>query len=95
MEKAVVENVMKSSTNRHSHATPITWNLPEWSIPFLEPARFKSVKGCRGSSKSHTLAQLAVMRMANMLPGYPPGPVRNSRRHYHLLLAITLDQSCQ
>ena len=67
---------MKSSTKRHSRTTPITWNLPEWSIPFLEPARFKSADGGRGSSKSHTFAQLSVMRMANMLPGYPPGPVR-------------------
>ena len=50
--------------------------LPAWADPFLRPARFKSMSGGRGSGKSHTFAQIAVMRMANLLPYYKPGPVR-------------------
>ena len=42
----------------------------------MRSARYKSARGGRGSSKSHTFAQLAVMRMAGRLPDYPLGPVR-------------------
>ncbi len=50
--------------------------IPRWAKPFLKPARYKSARGGRGSSKSHTLAQIAVLRMAGLLPAYQPGPVR-------------------
>lgn len=50
--------------------------FPPWSVPFLKPARYKSARGGRGSSKTHTLAQIAVLRMAGLLPDYPRGPVR-------------------
>lgn len=50
--------------------------LPAWSKPLLQPAPFKSARGGRGSSKSHTFAQLAVLRMAGLLPAYPREPVR-------------------
>ena len=43
----------------------------------MRPARYKSARGGRGSSKSHTLAQIAVLRMANLLTDwYPARPVR-------------------
>ena len=43
-----------------------------------EAGRWKSGRGGRGSSKSHSFAQLAVLRMAGLLGayGYPDGPVR-------------------
>ena len=50
--------------------------LPDWADPFLRPATFKSADGGRGSGKSHTFAQIAVLRMANLLPFYPEEPVR-------------------
>ena len=48
--------------------------LPEWSGPFLQPNRYKSARGGRGSGKSHTFAQAAVLRMSHLLPGYPNDP---------------------
>ena len=42
----------------------------------MRPARYKSARGGRGSSKSHTLAQINVLRMAGLLPDYEPTPVR-------------------
>ena len=50
--------------------------LPLWAVPFMKPARWKSASGGRGSTKSHTFAQLAVLRMAGLLPDYPQAPVR-------------------
>ena len=50
--------------------------LPDWAEKFLYPARFKSLSGGRGSSKSHTFAQIAVARMAHLLPWYPRKVVR-------------------
>ena len=52
--------------------------IPRWALPILAPARWKSGRGGRGSSKSHSFAQLAVLRMAGLLGayGYPDGPVR-------------------
>ena len=32
--------------------------IPEWVESFLEPERYKSARGGRGSSKSHTFAQM-------------------------------------
>ena len=47
--------------------------LPGWAEPLLKPARYKSVRGGRGSSKSHTFAQMAVLLTSNRLHahGYP------------------------
>ena len=57
-------------------AKQVQVNLPDWARPFTKPARWKSMRGGRGSSKSHTAAQLMIRRMAGLLPDYPPGPVR-------------------
>lgn len=35
-------------------------DTPRWAIPFLKPARYKGLKGGRGSSKSHFFAGLLV-----------------------------------
>ena len=50
--------------------------FPTWAEPFLKPARYKSLSGGRGSSKSWTFAQMSVLRMAGLLPDYPPEAVR-------------------
>ena len=50
--------------------------LPEWADPFMRPARWKSMRGGRGSGKSWTTARLMVMRMAGLLPDYPKRMVR-------------------
>ena len=52
--------------------------LPPWAKPFLSPARWKSLRGGRGSGKSHTAAQINILRMAGLLEqfGYPAVPVR-------------------
>ena len=36
---------------------------PEWFLPYLEPKRYKGIKGGRGSGKSHGFADLAVEEM--------------------------------
>lgn len=36
---------------------------PRWGLPFLEPKRYKGLKGGRGSGKSHFFAELAVETM--------------------------------
>lgn len=33
---------------------------PRWGLPFLEPCRYKGLKGGRGSGKSHFLAEMVV-----------------------------------
>ena len=50
--------------------------LPAYAGPFLRPARFKSLSGGRDSAKSHTTAQIMLLRMAGMLPDYERRPVR-------------------
>lgn len=50
--------------------------IPRWAVPFLKPARYKSAAGGRGAGRTHTFSQLVVLRMAGLLPGYPPGPAR-------------------
>lgn len=37
--------------------------LPDWGVPFLEPKRYKGLKGGRASAKSHFFAGLAVEEM--------------------------------
>ena len=54
----------------------IDFDLPAWAGPFLRPGRWKSARGGRGSTKSHTFAQIAIARMSNLLPDYPEGSVR-------------------
>ena len=51
-------------------------HLPVWAAPFLNRGRWKSLRGGRGSSKSHTAAQIMILRMAGLLPDYPPESVR-------------------
>ena len=51
-------------------------NLPPYAGPYLEPARWKSMSGGRGSGKSYTAAQIMLLRMAGLLPAYEPRPVR-------------------
>ena len=41
--------------------------LADWATPLLYPARYKSVRGGRGSGKSHGFAQTAVLRMEGAL----------------------------
>ncbi len=50
--------------------------INKWAEPLFYPAAWKSAQGGRGSGKSHAFAQVAVLRMAGLLPDYPPGPVR-------------------
>jgi phage terminase large subunit len=33
---------------------------PEWGVPFLQPKRYKGIKGGRGSGKSHFLGELLI-----------------------------------
>lgn len=42
---------------------------PRWFLPFIEPCRYKGVKGGRGSGKSHTVAEAQVER-AILDPNY-------------------------
>ena len=44
--------------------------LPHWAVPFTRPARYKSMRGGRGSSKSHCFAQISVLRLAGLLEDY-------------------------
>ena len=50
--------------------------LPAYAAPFLRPARFKSMDGGRDGAKSHTAAQIMLLRMAGLLPDYERRPVR-------------------
>ena len=52
--------------------------LPDWCAEWMKPGRYKSIDGGRGSAKSHSIAQMAILRMANMVPAYQDGfrPVR-------------------
>ena len=50
-------------------------SLPPWAEPLLTPATYKSLRGGRCSCKSQTFARLSVLRMANLVPGYPRQPV--------------------
>lgn len=43
-----------------SDATTFQRNVPYWAMPLLRPARFKLVKGGRGSGKSHEIAEQLV-----------------------------------
>ena len=54
----------------------VRWRLPRYAERLMLPARYKSLRGGRGAGKSHTFAQLALMRMMGILPDYPEGPVR-------------------
>jgi phage terminase large subunit len=40
--------------------TTLTINTPEWSLPLLEPARYKGAWGGRGSGKSHAFAEMLI-----------------------------------
>lgn len=41
---------------------PVPVEIPEKLLPLLQPKRFKIVHGGRGSAKSHTVAQMMVMK---------------------------------
>jgi PBSX family phage terminase large subunit len=41
---------------------PVPVEIPEKLLPLLQPKRFKIVHGGRGSAKSHTVAQMLIMR---------------------------------
>ena len=70
--------------------------IPRWAVPFMEPARFKSARGGRGSSKSHTFAQLAILRMAGLLPAYEPRAVRiASARQFQTSIKESIKQVCE
>ena len=68
----------------------ISVSLPDWAEPLTKPARYKSVRGGRGSGKSHAFAQIALLRMMNLLVGYPMGPVRIVSARDH---AVTIPES--
>lgn len=40
--------------------TVLKLSTPEWSMPLLEPARYKGAHGGRGSGKSHVFAELMI-----------------------------------
>ena len=44
--------------------------FPGWSEPVLRPARFKSIRGGRGSGKSHVFAQFSVLLASGRAGGY-------------------------
>ena len=65
--------------------------LNEYANPYLRPAKYKSLSGGRGAGKSYVFAQLAVLRMANLLPHfYAPGPVRIASGREH---KVTIPES--
>lgn len=64
--------------------------LPEYAGPFLRPAPYKSMAGGRGSAKSHSFAQIAILRMAGCLPWYPQKPVRIASARDH---KVNIDES--
>ena len=75
---------------------PGTSTIPRWAVPFMKPARFKSARGGRGSSKSHTFAQLAILRMAGLLPAYKPKAVRiASARQFQSSIKESIKQACE
>ena len=64
--------------------------LPEYAEPFLEHAPYKSMSGSRASAKSHSFAQMPILRMGGLLPAYPDRPVRiASARDYQ----VNIDES--
>ena len=72
---------------------PLRAVLPPYAGPLLVPARYKSLRGGRGSSKTHTFAQIAVLRMAGLLPAYPSGPVRfASARQFQINISESVKQ---
>ena len=54
----------------------LEFRLPPYAGPLLRPATFKSLDGGRDAAKSHTAAQIMLMRMAGVIPAYKPRPVR-------------------
>lgn len=70
--------------------------LPDWFAPFLKPTQNKSARGGRGSAKSHSFAQMAILRMANLLPDYPRRPCRIlSARDFNVNLDESVKQACE
>ena len=72
--------------------------IPRWALPILAPATRKSARGGRGSSKTHSFSQLAVLRMASLLGayGYPDGPVRiASFRQFKISIEESVKQTIQ
>ena len=66
-------------------------SLPDWAEPLLYPARYKSIRGGRGSSKSHSAVQSILARMGGFAPGYEPGPVRIvSARDFEVTLSESI-----
>ena len=51
-------------------------HLPQWGEDFMRPARRKSARGGRASTKSQTFAQLSLIRMMGINPNYEAEPVR-------------------
>ena len=43
--------------------TTLRIETPEWALPLLEPARYKGAFGGRGSGKSHTFAEMLMMKI--------------------------------
>ena len=66
--------------------------IPRWAEPFLGPARYKSAAGGRGAARTHTFAQFVVMRMAGVLPAYPPRPVRVAMARQ---FQVNIKESCK
>lgn len=53
--------------------------LPNWAKPFTRPARYKSLRGGRGSGKSTAAAIIMILRMTGLCNkewGYPERPIR-------------------
>ena len=57
--------MMTTTTNKQTTTTDGTLNIPlaKWGVPYLQPARYKGLKGGRASAKSHFFAGLAVASM--------------------------------
>jgi len=53
--------------------------IAPWAEPVFDPHRFISIRGGRGSGKSHAVAQKGVLLMANLLPAYWPVHGRDYR----------------
>ena len=73
---------------------PINVQIPDWALPLLRPARFKSIRGGRGSSKSWTVSRIMIMRMAGLLPFYPVRPVNIvSARDFNTRLNVSVKKA--
>lgn len=68
---ALAEAPPKTGTRKYDYDPDrLQIALPDWTQFWEQPCRYKSARGGRGSAKSHSVAQVAIRRMADLLPAY-------------------------